>query len=98
VDFEWDEAKRQQAIAKHGVDPLYAARMFERITFEVVDDRQDYGEVRYRALGMVRDDCFVLIYTKRGDLVRLITAWKGGRDDRDSYEASLAARDRRDGS
>jgi uncharacterized DUF497 family protein len=46
--------------------------------------------MRYRAVGMVGDDCFVVIYTQRGDAIRMITAWKGGRDERKRYQASIA--------
>lgn len=90
MEFEWDEAKRQQTIASRGVDILKAARIFEGCILKSVDARQDYGEVRYRAIGMVGEDCFVLIYTQRDAVIRLITAWKGGRHERKQYQASIA--------
>lgn len=90
MEFEWDEAKRQQTIANRGVDILRAARIFEGVVLRSVDARQDYGEVRYRAIGMVSEDCFVLIYTQREAAIRLITAWKGGRHERERYQASIA--------
>jgi uncharacterized DUF497 family protein len=57
-----------------------------------IDDRQDYGETRWMALGMVADECFVVVYTERNDAIRLITAWKGGRDERSYYEAGIDER------
>ena len=39
VEFEWDEDKRQRGIAKHQVDLLYAAGVFEGPTLISPDDR-----------------------------------------------------------
>lgn len=88
--FEWDEAKRQEGIAKHGVDFLYAAAIFAGVTVTAEDARTDYGERRHVAVGMVDGECFVVVFTERGDRIRLISARKGGRRDRRRYERSLA--------
>lgn len=90
MEFEWDEAKRQLIIESRGIDLLKAARIFDGRVLSAVDERQDYGEVRYRAIGMVGEDCYVLIYTQREAVIRLITAWKGGRHERQRYQACLA--------
>ena len=92
MEFEWDERKRQQVIAARGVDILYAAASFESEVLTRVDDRSDYKEERLISLGMVDDECFVVVHTRRGELTRLITAWKGGRDERKAYEAGIARR------
>ena len=89
VEFEWDEGKRQQGIAKHGVDMLYAALMFEGPVLTVVDNRLDYGEAREVSLGLVDDEVFLVVHTQRGEVTRIISAWKGGRNDRRRYEANL---------
>lgn len=39
------------------------------------------------ALGMADGEVYTVVYTRRGDVYRLITAWKGGRDDRERYES-----------
>ncbi len=90
MDFEWDEEKRQDGIKKHGVDMVYAALIFEGAVFAAVDNRQDYGEIRYRTVGKVGDEVFVVVHTPRGDIFRLISAWKGGRNDQREYEARFA--------
>lgn len=94
--FEWDERKREQTIRECGVDMVYAAQIFEGPVLARVDDRQDYGEERFIAVGMVDDECLVVVYSLRGDRIRLITAWKGGRDGRSRYQAGLARRDQED--
>ena len=90
MQFEWDEGKRRKTIVERDVDILKAARIFESRVLRSMDARRDYGEVRYRAVGLVDGECYVLVYTQRGDSIRLITAWKGGRNERREYQASLA--------
>ena len=92
MEFEWDEVKRRRVIKERGVDVLYAAQIFEGEVLTRVDDREDYGEVRLISLGMVDEECFGVIHTLRRGVTRLITAWKGGRDDRSHYEAGIARR------
>jgi uncharacterized DUF497 family protein len=87
--FEWSEEKRQEVLEKHGVDVLYAALIFEGITLTRVDDREDYGETRFISLGLVEDVPCVVVHTRRGDNIRLITAWKGGRAEYERYKKSL---------
>ncbi len=87
--LEWDEDKRQQNITKHGVDFLYAALIFEGPTLTKTDDRHDYGEERFISLGLVDGDPFTVVYTMRGENIRLISAWKGGRKDYEKYKDSF---------
>ena len=89
MQFEWNEEKRQQNIEKHGVDLLFAAMIFEGETLTREDDRHDYGEVRFASLGLVDDAPYVVIHTERNGMVRLISAWKGGRKDYERYKNSF---------
>jgi uncharacterized DUF497 family protein len=57
LSFEWDEEKNAANIKNHGIDFLDAALTFEHPTLEAIDDRADYGEVRYIAFGGVGRDC-----------------------------------------
>jgi uncharacterized DUF497 family protein len=58
--FEWDDDKRQRNIQEHGVDFRLAALIFKNPIIEAEDERDDYGEVRYRALDHVGDAYFVV--------------------------------------
>lgn len=86
MEFEWDEAKRVEIYRKHGVDLLQAALIFENDVLEKEDTRKNYGEKRMIALGMVDGEVYIVVYTKRDEVYRLITAWKGGQRDREAYE------------
>lgn len=90
MEYEWDETKRLSNIAKHRVDFRIAAFIFEGPIVLEPDYRKDYGEERFLAIGYVDDACFVVAHTRRGDAIRLISAWKGGRDDRRKYQALYA--------
>ena len=90
MEFEWDEDKRQRGIAKHQVDLVYAAGVFEVPVLIAPDERGVYGEDRFTAIGLVRGEVFVVVFTQRGDKVRLISARKGGRRDRSKYQTRLA--------
>lgn len=94
MNFEWDEEKRKKVIEERDVDMVYAARIFRGEVLTRVDDRADYGEERLISLGMVDDECFVVVHTEREDTTRLITAWKGGRYERSEYKAGIARRHR----
>tara|TARA_R110000850_G_scaffold69385_2_gene154114 strand:+ start:1408 stop:1683 length:276 start_codon:yes stop_codon:yes gene_type:complete len=88
VEFEWDETKRAEIYKKHGVDLLEAALIFENDVLEKEDTRRDYGEKRMIALGIADGEVYIVVYTMRDNVHRLITAWKGGQDDREKYEKS----------
>lgn len=90
MDFEWDEKKRQRNIVKHGVDPLYAASIFDAPFLVEKDERHDHGEDRFRATGFIDGVCYVVVFTRRGERVRLIGARLGGRRDRRRYQTSIA--------
>lgn len=89
---EWDERERQTNLEKHGVDFSRAARIFTNPVLTRIDDREDYGEARWIALGRWGDDYMVVVYTWRGGNRRIISAWKAGRDDRETYNNSVPGR------
>ena len=60
----WDETKRQSVIEERGVDILYAALIFEGPVLTKPDNRRDYGEQRKISIGMVGDECFVVVHTE----------------------------------
>jgi uncharacterized protein len=92
MEFEWDETKRADNLQKHGVDFLDAALMFEGWVLRDADTRFEYGEVRWKVTGLSDGIFIVMIVTIRGTKTRIISAWKGSKNDRRNYEARFAAR------
>jgi uncharacterized protein len=86
LQFEWDEDKAEQNLAKHGVSFLTAAEIFANEIIERIDDREDYGELRFIALGRVETEIYRVAYTWRGEkVIRIITAQKASRYERETY-------------
>lgn len=93
MEFEYDPEKAEQNFEKHGVDLLDGALIFEGTTLEWRDARKDYGEDRIIAIGIADDQLLVIVYVKRGDVIRLISTRKGGRRDRRKYEKAISGGD-----
>lgn len=86
LEFEWDQDKADRNWAQHRVTFFTAAAIFANEILERVDDREDYGEVRWIALGRVDAEVFRVVFTWRGDrLIRIISAQKASRDEREIY-------------
>ena len=70
----------------HGVSFLTAAEIFAGEIIERIDDREDYGKLRFIALGRVDADIYRVVYTWRGEgVVRIITAQKASKHEREVY-------------
>ncbi len=64
MDIEFDPAKDAANIAKHGVSLKAAEGLDWDTAFEREDDRFDYGEVRFVAMGLIDDRLYVLIFAQ----------------------------------
>jgi uncharacterized protein len=73
MKIEYDENKRRTILRERGLDLADAALVFDSDYFEVIDDRRDYGEVRYRVWGYLQERRISLVWTPRGDCRRIIT-------------------------
>ena len=87
--FEWDPAKRIVNVQRHGVDFELATRIFEGPVLERQDDRRDYGETRWVAIGMINAIELTVCYTDRGLTRRIISARKANRDERNAFYQAL---------
>lgn len=93
LEFEWDQAKAKNNLEKHGVSFITAAAIFENERTEIIDDRLDYGEVRWISLGRVGIDVYRVVFTLRGSKrVRIISAQKANRDEKEIYYREIFAK------
>jgi hypothetical protein len=84
-DYEWDDGKRISNLKKHGVDFRDVA-IFEWGQAVVSEDiSESYGEPRYKALGFVSSCLMLLVFTLRGETVRVISLRKATRQEVRSY-------------
>lgn len=79
---EFDPAKDEANRAKHGVSLSAGTSVLESQIGEEVDDRQNYGEVRINAFGLIEGRLFVCTYTRRGDVFRVISVRLASRQER----------------
>jgi uncharacterized DUF497 family protein len=64
--ISYDAAKRRKTLDERGLDFEDAPIVFAGPTFEVEDDREDYGEVRVICFGLLGGRLVVIGYTPRG--------------------------------
>lgn len=86
---EWDKHKRTANLKKHKVD-FKIVEDFEWETAIVLeDDREDYGEVRYRAMGLIGISVYALVFTERDEKIRVISLRKATRQEMKYYDRNL---------
>jgi uncharacterized DUF497 family protein len=86
--FEWDESKAKVNTRKHGVTFEEASTVFaDPLSVTIYDPVHSEDEDRYIALGeSQRRRLLVVVFTDRGDRIRLISARVATRRERKDYE------------
>ncbi len=86
MDYQWDRDKAKTNLEKHGVDFADAVAVFEDDAALTLPDT-DPDEERFITIGMdVLTRILVVVYTWRGDDIRLISARKATPRERKEYE------------
>jgi uncharacterized DUF497 family protein len=87
--FEWDRSKAKKNLLKHGVAFADTFAVFEDPNAVTIDDHRA-DEQRFFTIGM---DAFgrilVVVYTWRGDNIRIISARKAVRNEVRQYEGEI---------
>jgi len=90
TDFEWDPAKAQANLRKHGIAFADAATLFDDSRALTGRDPDAAGEERFIAVGK---DTFgrvlVVVFTLRADLVLVISARRASRSEQHRYSEKL---------
>ena len=85
-DFEWDDDKAAANLRDHRVSFEQAAFAFsDPFAVEWIDEREAYVEERYVLLGLASGQVLTVVYTEQGDRIRIISAWRATRHERDYY-------------
>ncbi|MDP4021710.1 BrnT family toxin [Methylobacterium sp. NEAU 140] len=92
MGFQWDPDKDAANRAKHLVGFRQAVEIFRGFRLEREDTRRDYGERRFIALGEYDGVILRVVYMHRDGDIRIISAWRASRHDRQVYAAARAAR------
>ncbi|MFC5373932.1 BrnT family toxin [Brevundimonas faecalis] len=87
MDIELDPAKDESNIAKHGVSLALGAEMDMETAVVVVDDRRDYGEQRFNALGLIAGRVHAMTFAIRPPAVRIISLRKANKREQKRFTA-----------
>ena len=82
MEFEWDEAKSEWTRRHRGFSFEEAARIFAHPVQTILDERRDYGEQRFIAIGETEGEVLVIVYTDRAEVRRIISARPASRKER----------------
>jgi len=90
IYFEWDENKRQINLQKHGIDFIGVEEVFDGDTVTLEDKRLYYGEQRFVTLGMKLGRVVAVVYTERGDAIRIISIRKATKYEQRTYFSQIS--------
>jgi len=88
VEFEWDRRKAGTNEGKHGVDFEEAAEVFaDVLSSTVADPDHSLGESRFLIFGRSRGGRYLVVsFTDRSGKIRIISARRMTRREREAYE------------
>ncbi len=84
--FDWDDRKARSNLDKHGVPFDYATRVFldpRVLAFDA--SREGDQETRRKAVGAIDSKLFVVVYTERHGVCRIISARRANAMEQRAY-------------
>ena len=89
MQITFDPAKRDATLKERRLDFAAAAEVFAGHTYDRVDDRFDYGEVRIVTVGLLASRMVVLVWTQRGEARHVISMRKANEREQARYARYL---------
>jgi uncharacterized protein len=71
--IEFDTVKREKTLLVRGLDFADSDKVFDGLHFIARDDRFDYSEERFFAVGLMDGRMVVIVWTPRNDARRIIS-------------------------
>lgn len=87
--IEYDPAKREEPLARRGIDMADAAEVFAGPCITAEDGRFDYGEPRFLTIGLLRQRLMIVAWTHRGESCRITSMRKANDREIARYAAAL---------
>jgi hypothetical protein len=81
--FEWDEEKRKNNLEKHGIDFDDAIGVFYGPILVHRSDRNN--ERRWIAIGVLEERLIAVVFTRRADILRIISARRARTNEEREY-------------
>lgn len=87
VEFEWDEGNKEKNEKRHGVTFLEVEQSFSQILYKFGDEKHSVLERRYGVYTQTQTGRkLVIVFTIRGERIRVIMARDMSRKERADYE------------
>ena len=81
MKIEYDAAKNARNVRERGLSFERAAEFDFEAAITMEDRRREYGEIRYRSLGILDQRLHALVFTFRGESLRVISLRKANRKE-----------------
>ncbi len=89
MSFQWDREKAASNFKKHRIDFADAVTVFDDLNAITIDD-PDHSEPRFVTIGLdAYGRILVVVYTWRGESIRLISARKATKREQKYYGSNL---------
>lgn len=91
MQISYDPAKRAKTLAdpNRRLDFEDTVHVFAGPTVDLLDDRKDYGEVRWVTYGLLNGRMVALVWTPRGESRHIISMRKANDREKKVYEEQL---------
>ena len=87
MSFEWDENKRAENVGKHELDFADAWQIFDEPMLVEIDDREDYGEIRFFGIGFLKNFVVAVVFTEPDEqTIRVISLRRALKYEREQFE------------
>lgn len=86
MKIEYDPNKNQANMTSRGIDFAIAVDFDWHTALVIQDERHNYGEARYIAMGRIDERLHVLVFTVRGEVIRVISLRKANKKEVKHYE------------
>lgn len=87
MKFEFDDNKSRADAEKHGINLEEASQLWEDPNL-IIGPATSIVEERWAAVGKIGNKYWLVVFTWRGNVVRLIACRKARVEEIESYEAS----------
>lgn len=89
MEISYDAEKRDRTLRERGLDFEDAVQVFAGTTIDFIDDRKDYGELRWVTFGLLEGRLVSLVWTERDETRHIISMRKANDREKKVYEVQL---------
>lgn len=89
MEISYDPEKRAKTLAERELDFEDAVQVFAGSTIDLIDDRKEYGELRWISFGLLRNRMVALVWTPRKGRRHVISMRKANEREKEAYSKEL---------